>query len=88
MPSQSKSERIRELLQAGELSPLEIGVIVGTTAATVRSVRQRMARPQAIATLQAQIESLRLEVRCLQREVSVIKAQFMGISQKINKTRR
>ena len=83
----NKSERIRELLLAGELGPLEIGVIVGTTAATVRSVRQRMKRPQAISDVNARIESLRIEMRLLQRDVSAIRSDITDIFQKLRKTR-
>jgi hypothetical protein len=85
---QSKADRIRQLLQAGELSPVEIGVVVGTTVATVRSVRQRMKRPQTIADMNARIESLRIEMRLLQRDVSAIRSDITDIFQKIRKTRR
>ena len=85
---QSKADRIRQLLQAGELSPVEIGVVVGTTVATVRSVRQRMKRPQAITDMNARIESLRIEMRLLQRDVSAIRSDITDIFQKLRKTRR
>ena len=84
---QSKADRIRQLLQAGELSPVEIGVVVGTTVATVRSVRQRMKRPQTIADMNARIESLRIEMRLLQRDVSAIRSDITDIFQKLRKTR-
>jgi len=84
----SKADRIRQLLQAGELSPVEIGVVVGTTVATVRSVRQRMKRPQAITDMNARIESLRIEMRLLQRDVSAIRSDITDIFQKLRKTRR
>ena len=84
---QSKADRIRQLLQAGELSPVEIGVVVGTTVATVRSVRQRMKRPQAITDMNARIESLRIEMRLLQRDVSAIRSDITDIFQKLRKTR-
>ena len=83
---QSKANRVRQLLQVGELSPQEIAAVVGTTAANVRQIRQRMKRPEALSRLASDIESLRLEMRVLQRQVGLIETRLSDISGKVNKT--
>jgi hypothetical protein len=66
------SDRIRELVRAGELDNAEIASVLKCPINTVKIVKERMRGPQRDATLRPRIEALEAEVKLLRRLVSSV----------------
>lgn len=81
-------EKVRRLLAAGELKPVEIAEVVGCPVSTVYDVRKRQNRTSRAAWVNQQFVALERRMANLERTVHTANERITALETKPAKTRR